>query len=450
MQVSKRLASRGLKVLCSLRKFSTKDRGAFEEAIVGSNPMFPQRPMKVPPPPSDGDDDKNDSKNKANDEHWLSRHGGKIGWFALVATISMITSYYKSYRAKVDQQESMVALQAIEPHEINEVRYSTQGMSHDAFLSIIDSAYAAFGSSSNTSLDDTSDRSNQPMITYPEFMEFLKPELARRGVCVGGGHILDRIVEVLVARVPSMPTDTKVDFSSTQLTVTTAEKRFPLSLMLTLLSVSVQDTAVERVNALFDCVSEVRPSHSPETASNEREDAVSINDGPRLLSVPFPNYIPSETFSGRKDKYVFKNGANGVGYYADVYGVKLANDAAVKEYEESAKASGAVNDTGNDSDVLPVEAAETILQHLIDTCQVPPEKQVITTGVKYPIEIFRPKLPNDMIRIWKRDFRAKPAVLDAADNTVQREKYLTRAEVRDLVLGPEVCAWGECWRRRGA
>jgi hypothetical protein len=128
--------------------------------------------------------------------------------------------------------------------------------------------------------------------------------------------------------------------------------------------------------------------------TNTDADAVA-DTGPQLLSVPATPFTPCEAFEGGREGYVFKKGEEGVGYYADTYGIKLANDKIVKEYYEKKENLGAVagavggEEEGDplDRDTISTDSAQRVVQYLIETCQVPTEKLVITTGQKWPVEV---------------------------------------------------------------
>ena len=74
----------------------------------------------------------------------------------------------------------------------------------------------------------------------------------------------------------------------------------------------------------------------------------------------------------------------------------------------------------------------------MQSCQLPGEKQIITTGTKYPAETFRRVTAAELMKRARRH-------LPGGEHT---EPEFTRAEFASLVLGPDVCAWGECFRRR--
>lgn len=86
---------------------------------------------------------------------------------------------------------------------------------------------------------------------------------------------------------------------------------------------------------------------------------------------------------------------------------------------------------------LRVETAEQLVQELVATCQVPVERMVIETGVKYPFKTYRPKTAADLVLKARQNFKP-PHVGET----------LTEEEFLGVLLGAEICAWGECYKER--
>jgi len=158
--------------------------------------MFPQRPAPPPPPPPPPGSDSSGKKDGFHpdfEESWLSKHAGKVGVAALVLTLSMITSYYKSYRSRTDFVEQLTASLLVEPHEINEARFGSVGMTSAAFLQIAQAAAAAATAvrpaSGVTGQEQGREGEKQLELTYREFMHAIAGVL--RGTR-GGGAITIR------------------------------------------------------------------------------------------------------------------------------------------------------------------------------------------------------------------------------------------------------------------
>mmetsp|Transcript_4103 Transcript_4103/g.4233 ORF Transcript_4103/g.4233 Transcript_4103/m.4233 type:complete len:249 (+) Transcript_4103:2-748(+) len=86
---------------------------------------------------------------------------------------------------------------------------------------------------------------------------------------------------------------------------------------------------------------------------------------------------------------------------------------------------------------VQIKAVEEVVRHLNHTWQVPSEKRVTETGVKYPIRTYREKTAQDMINTYQ-DIQKPPLIGDT----------MTKEEFSDMLLGSQVCVWAECYRGR--
>ncbi len=184
------------KALLSLRSqkrlLSDINRGTLADAVVGSNPMFPQRPRKF-----DALDKENEGPKVGKDgfaadfeESSFSKHAGKIGICAMALSVYFIYSYFKGYKNKGRMEAVISDSSSIEPYEVNEVRFLTVGMSPDIYQEVVLECYAHFSSkSSGNSCDSSSD----PEVTYEDFISVTRPILDKHKVKLRGGHLLDRV-----------------------------------------------------------------------------------------------------------------------------------------------------------------------------------------------------------------------------------------------------------------
>eukprot|EP01031_Cornospumella_fuschlensis_P039194 gene39194-47689_t len=77
-----------------------------------------------------------------------------------------------------------------------------------------------------------------------------------------------------------------------------------------------------------------------------------------------------------------------------------------------------------------------LVQSLVDTDQIPPEKQVEETGVKYPIRLHRRKTPERMVEAHETDgLKIKQ----------QKEAY-SQSEFVQVMKSKYICAWASCYR----
>jgi len=206
------------------------------------SPMFPMRPSPPThtPTPLQG-------TSSRQEESWLSKHSGKIGISALISTIFFFYSYYKSGRNRVDEEDALTLVQAVEPYEINEIRFSSQGFTRELFEQVTREAHARFPSGH---------------ARYEDYVLFVKKVLHDQNPScqMGGGHLLDRIVQQ------------HEHFHKT--------KELPLLFLLTLTNLGMQAPAVDRADTLFSAATTMSSitattttTTTTTTAKEEKEEA---------------------------------------------------------------------------------------------------------------------------------------------------------------------------------
>ena len=89
------------------------------------------------------------------------------------------------------------------------------------------------------------------------------------------------------------------------------------------------------------------------------------------------------------------------------------------------------------SRLLSIQSFETIVRALMESCQVPVEKQVTETGVKYPFKTYRPKTASDLVT--KARTNIKPPV---------EIEVLSESQFIALLATETICLWGECYKDR--
>jgi len=97
--------------------------------------------------------------------------------------------------------------------------------------------------------------------------------------------------------------------------------------------------------------------------------------------------------------------------------------------------SSSSNDSSSNDSEISKEKLEVLLKHLVDSCQIPSEKQVIETGVSYPLVTYRKKTPKEMIKSYCDVHK-----YDKATFNLQ--------EIENLLLSGSICLLGECYRSR--
>ena len=147
----------------------------------------------------------------------------------------------------------------------------------------------------------------------------------------------------------------------------------------------------------------------------------------------------------------------------------------------SSGSSSSSSSGSGEGSLVSVSAVTTIIQHLGDTWQLPHEKRVAETGVKYPIKTFRRKTAEDTVNAYvakrqkerkelaeKQQKQSSSGNSDSNNNSTVEgdgsstsssallphagadsnsdDNRLTQEEFQGLLLGSMVCAWAECYR----
>eukprot|EP00956_Cyclotella_meneghiniana_P022583 scaffold42847_cov23-Cyclotella_meneghiniana.AAC.1 len=199
----------------------------------------------------------NDSKNsetkdnkKKDDSNIFLDNLGKI----FLSTIALVLlSLYRSNKgnnAKAALREEIEALALLDPIEIEDLRYSNE---HILTKEVYDDILKEFGGVSTSSSSSSS--SNAVItVTYGQFMKGVLDVLRRRhgeGATIQFGHLMDRVVVKELERIANEKRKAVAasaggenDFSG--------EVEVPLSFLLTALSLALNSTLADRVQALYD------------------------------------------------------------------------------------------------------------------------------------------------------------------------------------------------------
>jgi hypothetical protein len=74
---------------------------------------------------------------------------------------------------------------------------------------------------------------------------------------------------------------------------------------------------------------------------------------------------------------------------------------------------------------------EDIVGHLQDTCQLPPDTQIVPTETKYPVQTWERGTPDQLVP-WE----------GAEDEVIDLDAF------RSILRSKSVCAWGECYQKK--
>jgi len=220
----------------------------------------------------------NDSKNsetkdnkKKDDSNIFLDNLGKI----FLSTIALVLlSLYRSNKgnnAKAALREEIEALALLDPMEIEDLRYSNE---HILTKEVYDDILKEFGGMSTSS----SSSSNAVItVTYGRFMKGVLDVLRRRhgeGATIQFGHLMDRVVVKELERIANEKRKAAAasaggenDFSG--------EVEVPLSFLLTALSLALNSTVADRVQALYDVMLLDK--------QNSAEQTVSIHEVERMV-----------------------------------------------------------------------------------------------------------------------------------------------------------------------
>ncbi len=95
------------------------------------------------------------------------------------------------------------------------------------------------------------------------------------------------------------------------------------------------------------------------------------------------------------------------------------------------------NDTGNSGSSaksVPLTRIREMVGYLQETCQLPPDTQIVPTERKYPTQEWRRATPMDMVP-------------DISEDGSQTSSDVDLVEFAAILRTKSVCAWGECYMK---
>jgi len=291
-------------------------------------------------------------KSTKNGDDFFTKHGGKVALVGISITVYLVYSFFKGGQLRTEEEEKVVSASMVEPNEINELRLMNNGHIDPTLFEkmIIDSFYhfqALSCDAVSTDVGSVNQQQQQINVVYDTFIRYAIDYLHSE---IKHGHILDRIALSLPESTFSTSSGSSSSSSSRSSNhnerSTTTTLFLPLHLQLVMLSAALPVPALERAHQLFTiaaCLRALQLAQQPEQQS---------------LSSPLVN----------QDTIVD---------CASTTGTSL-------EIEE-----------------VPWNIAEILLQDLVATSQIPSEKLVCETGVKYPWRTYRRKTPVDMVQAFK-------------------------------------------------
>jgi len=124
--------------------------------------------------------------------------------------------------------------------------------------------------------------------------------------------------------------------------------------------------------------------------------------------------------------------------------IRILHEILMMEEQEKQQRAGAgmaleTSTNGNDgalaTNSIPLARVRDMVGYLQDTCQLPPDTQIVPTEQKYPTQQWRRAKPSDML----------PDVSEGESNNGETDVDLV--EFAAILRTKSVCAWGECYMR---
>lgn len=235
--------------------------------------MFPHRP--VPELPDDAYLKDPNRKTDPADETFVSRNSGKIGLFSFALAVGLIYSYFKGNFNEKDMENVISNSQAIEAMEVNEVRFTSIGVTQEIYESLVKKSQIRFPSG---------------YATYASFIEFVKKEFEqekgrqKKEISLGSCHLIDRIVIKHLAKshtsIQSNDGINEIAPASISSDVNPTSQLLPVSFLLSVLNMGVQSSAAQRASSLFDVAKMIDSSDQggllPNALTEEKSNTVSI------------------------------------------------------------------------------------------------------------------------------------------------------------------------------
>jgi hypothetical protein len=420
-----------------LSSSSRTKRGVYAVSVRHYNPMFPQRAV----PELDA---KTEQGVDATD--FLSLHGGKVALAGFGLAIALFWTWYKGGVNRNDLEEKITNEAVIEPYEIQEMRLSNT-LSPGDFQTIAANVYATFPS--NVSYKEFIKCVNQtplkpPPVAAPDTgkVRTATPPSSRQQqqqqpaprVTIHAGHLMDRVVanyvqciqdnapKDLCSGLPMSMTgtgsmaDSDSPFSSgsgqqaaSLDSCSFTEVPIPRDFLLTVLNFAVCANHVERLDLLFD-VALLESAAATGGSSGGGGNGGMSTDAAAVSNTQFMDPYNSGGNSSSSSNSDSKS-----------------DDSDADEY---------LNEQ-YDAERVSVKDTSHVIDLLTTTNQLPAEKVVAETGVKWPVKTYRVKRAEEMIEGYFTINKIK-----------DQPTEFSRDEFKSLFLSRSVCVWAECYRKQ--
>lgn len=157
------------------------------------------------------------------------------------------------------------------------------------------------------------------------------------------------------------------------------------------------------------------------------------------FTIELGHLIDRATLSGIKDQGKTPEDAMPIAFF--LAALSLALSCSVQEriillYTILERSSSDVFSA--DTQNVTLEDVVSMVSYLQDTCQLPPDTQVITSDVKYPIQEYKRGAPEELV-LWGDE---KNGLGASNQEVIDCEAFAA------ILQSKSVCAWGECYSRK--
>lgn len=386
--------------------------------------MFPERPQPSIASLLDNEHEDSKKKNGGGDGgssggskstiDYLADYGGTIGIISIGIIGALIYSYYKSIQDRNRVEDKISDAVKIEPYEIQELRYLNQ-LTYDQYCTLCNRVIQVHREGGSSIIIRGSSHIDSPIMcismSYRVFIGILVDFAKSHQISFRSMHLLDRLV---LAYLTTTEEDKRLKLSTTETVEATAK---------TTLSTNDESSSEGHVSSIYS-----------DGNGSSKEDPVVKNSivpldlDPESL-IPLPVLLAMLHLLLLTDD--IGDRIKGLCYAASLLDDIAATEAVdsrslvddqevmnIQSYTQQKQDDGSrllsINTNSNLSFSVAVEqqqqqqqqqhllsisrrSLEIILEALQMTDQVPPSKQVVETGVKWPIKLHRRKGPHDMV-----------------------------------------------------
>lgn len=276
-------------------------------------------------------------KSTKDGDDFFTKHGSKIAIVGFSITAYLVYSFFKGGQLRTEEEEKVIVASMVEPNEINELRLMNNQLDPILFEKMIIDSFHHFQILQRQKQSNLGTEDNDINISYDSFIQYATHYLHSQ---IKHGHILDRIV---------------------------------LSLPDAILSSQPKNS------------NESYYSDSGSSSSNDSHKVPTL----LLSDVSLPLHLQLVLLSAALPAPALERAHQLFTIAACLQALQLA-----KQREQAV--AGAV-----EIEEIPWSIAEILLQDLITTSQLPTEKEVCETGIKYPWRTYRRKTPTDMVNSFK-------------------------------------------------